>query len=105
MGRWWALVPAAFFCNTVFAADLRIVDTNGLTRAMQTLRTSGSVIVKLRSAPPTSPVLSRIDGISPQREGRGEGTKFLFEGLEEGTWKLELPPTQIREVTIHAVVP
>jgi|GEM_PF-3957748 len=102
------LLFSLLLTSLVWAGDLRIVDEQGLLRAVRNAPGPMTVIVQVDIIGHTSGVaptlvLSNVDGISPDIKGREEGYgRFLFEGVKDGTWKLHVKPEQliIREVRV-----
>jgi hypothetical protein len=86
-------------------ADLRIIDELGLTRAVSTASGTGDVSVRLtpEAKGDDRPVLTHVDGISPDISGNpGDEGLYLFQSVGQGTWQIKLPQSDltISEVTI-----
>ena len=106
IGTVWA---AGLVCSSAaaHAADVRIVDEQGLTRAIKTVKTEAEVVIELVTPDShASFVLSHADGIAGDRPGSvtADG-KLHFEGVREGTWRIVSKGGQAPKVRTVKIVP
>lgn len=96
-----ALVSVVIFPVTVFAADLTVIDSLGLVRAMKSVDTSGRVIVEVvlpeANGNPKPLLLSNTDGMAPDIVGtRDSQNGYVFEGVSPGTWEIRVRDSKVQ---------
>lgn len=98
----------------VDAEELRLVDQNGLIRALKIDARPSRIEVTLLSGEPRTDFsaisLSRVDGINPSisgatfdgdsRSGSDAQVDVLFESVPPGIWRIEVSPSNILEARI-----
>lgn len=94
-----AYVLEVAFCllhssGEAYAAEIRIVDPRGLTRALKTLanssRINATVKASFAAAAGRCPlVLSNIDGLNGDVSGVGHDGWCVFPGVTSGNWQLK----------------
>lgn len=95
------LAALLLLCATpVQAAELRILDPMGLTRAVKFVENPVKVIVSATleedTAQPADVLLSHVDGLAPDIEGsRGANKSTTFADVPEGVWKIKAPDQRI----------
>lgn len=88
-----ALVLGALLASEASAAELRIVDTAGLIRAVRVVRDASTVTVVVEEPRGVKGecVLANVDGIASERhEGISAGGTCVFQGLAAGTWQAKV---------------
>ena len=79
------------------AADLKIVDSMGLTRAMKVIDETANVVVRVKKGQEStvgdqSLTLTHVDGIAPDVSGnKRDGGRYEFVGVLPGTWLVKAP--------------
>jgi hypothetical protein len=104
-----AIVLAGVFVCSVLSfevarADCIVQDSSGLIRSVRLGAGTFRVSVELRGeAPETNQMLlHRVAGLSAVVTGRWNKPLLEFDGVAEGTWKLEIGPERIATVRIAA---
>ena len=82
------------------AADIRIVDANGLTRAVRTVKDSAIVTLHLAKEPRSGGTLVHTDGLASDIRGMAQKTEVVFSHVRNGTWRIEGVSETIREVSV-----
>ncbi len=103
--------------HNAYAAELRVLDQKGLSRAVRVVSGRGSVVVRLSRATQESAahlVLAPVDVISRDVEGEPEPEEsgpiteqsvvVRFSSVREGTWQLKGQPGP-SEILSVAIVP
>jgi hypothetical protein len=88
-----ALLGGTCFVEDVSAAELRIVDTAGLIRAVRVVRDTSTVTVVVEEPKGAKGecVLANVDGIaSERREAISASGACVFQGLAAGTWQAKV---------------
>ena len=87
------------------AAEIKIVDSLGLTRAVKSLASStADVVLQVKPAADTALEaiiikLINVDGISPEITGSAEQDgRYRFHNVESGTWRIQLSDSNLRIV-------
>ncbi len=103
---WYILIAAMIFSPAIgIAAEIRVVDGRGLTRAVSRLEPPVTVVVTLKesNAPEDVVTLGNIDGLSGDISSVKEAPqKYIFQVSQGGTWQIKgvLSPADIVEVRI-----
>ena len=87
------LLLGASFASDALAAELRVVDTSGLIRAVRVVRdvTTVTVIVEEPKGAKGDCVLTNVDGIaSERREVISTNGACVFQGVAAGTWQAKV---------------
>ena len=94
------LCAAIFLPLSVMAAEIRIVDANGLTRAVRAVEGGGNVTLHLANEGKSGGTLVHTDGLASDISGVARGTEVVFLKVRNGTWRIEGVSETIREVDI-----
>lgn len=84
------------FVGSAAAAELRVVDSAGLVRAVKVIRDTGQVVVTVRAAGDAKVQgecgATNVDGLAAEQKapvsGQGE---CVFSNLPGGTWQIVVP--------------
>ena len=105
MKNTWAclLISILSLCHTAFAAELRVIDNLGLTRAVSSIGESAVITISLLPDGKESHqeeitvVLSNIDGLSPDLKGQPSNRlQYIFNRVRNGTWRIILEPAGLK---------
>lgn len=78
-----------FYAPSLFAQDIRVVDSYNITRALTKNTERGTVIFVVESERETQYKLENIDGVvSSKKPSRIEGKRYIFANVPSGTWKI-----------------
>ena len=93
-------LPAVLAPLEISAAELRILDSLGLTRAVKSVEKAAKVIITASieedKSQPADLYLSHVDGLAPDIEGtRNPDKSLLFVEVPEGVWKITAPDQHI----------
>ena len=89
----FALILGASFASDAVAAELRVVDTQGLIRAVRVVRdvTTVTVMVEEPKGAKGECVLTNVDGIASERREAISGSgACVFQGVAAGTWQAKV---------------
>lgn len=94
--------------DSAWAGELRILDSQGLIRAVSVIRERGSVEIVLQHEGPDQPegelpVLTSQSGIASDVVAEAlTADRFLFRGVSEGIWRIRLRDAHrvLREVRV-----
>jgi len=76
--------------SVVSAAELKVLDEMGLTRAVKRINNGATVVAQVGNGNAAEAArLSHVDGLAPDISGtRQADGSFVFSGVTEGTWRL-----------------
>ena len=83
-------------------AQLKVITSNGLIRAMSPIEDRNTVTISVSGAAmPVTLTLINVDGIEVERSASGDSQgRFVFRDLKPGTWKITDTAVIISDVKI-----
>lgn len=98
------LMVAALSFVAPLSAELRVLDQQGLVRAIAADQENYQVVLKLDPAPRAigAAWLVHEDGIAPDQHGATQTDQVVFKDLPSGNWRIKtaVPSTKVLDVEI-----
>ena len=94
----------AAMSHVALAADFRVLDSEGLVRAVRVVANAGTVTVTLETPQQVRGecVASNVDGLATEKRSPVTAEKVcVFKELPAGTWQIEVPAKVKWRVQIH----
>ena len=101
------LAVAVFFNGSlVLAAEVRVIDSQGLVRAVKITRGRARIVVSLSASPGIKLVgecvASNVDGIAAEKRVHvTPNGQCVFDDISEGAWQLTVPESATWKAVIY----